>query len=180
LLLLLYIYITAFVLSNLSIETGPVSKITDLFYFHFFSYFYFYFYLLFILDLELEFSMLSHITITNWHIKLSQVMVTWSYIAKNIIEDLLGVVHTGVEVCRMDLEISGLAEQPWLQLMCCTICLPHGRNFRWWEEVRDGSECWWMCRRWIPEIEFNKRLSLSIIRLVNYNVTTSLLYKVIV
>ncbi len=30
------------------------------------------------------------------------------------------------------------------------------------------------------EIEFNKRLSSSIIRLANYNVTTSLIYKLIV
>ena len=44
--------------------------------------------------------------------------------------ELLGTVHTRVEVCRMDLEMSGLVEQPWLQLMCCAICLPRGRNFR--------------------------------------------------
>ena len=25
---------------------------------------------------------------------------------------------------------NGLVEQPWLQLMCCAVCLPHGRNFR--------------------------------------------------
>jgi len=43
---------------------------------------------------------------------------------------LSGMVHTGVEVRRMDLEMSRLVEQPWLQLMCCAICLPHGRNFR--------------------------------------------------
>ena len=39
-----------------------------------------------------------------------------------------------------------------------------------------GSECWMVCHRWTLEIEFNKRLSSSIIRLVNYNVTTSLIY----
>ena len=44
--------------------------------------------------------------------------------------DLSGVVHTGVEVRRMDSEMSGLVEQPWLQLMCCAVCLPRGRNFR--------------------------------------------------
>ena len=44
--------------------------------------------------------------------------------------ELSGTVHTRVEVCRMDLEMSGLVEQPWLQLMCCAICLPRGRNFR--------------------------------------------------
>ena len=31
-----------------------------------------------------------------------------------------------------------------------------------------------------PEIEFNESLSLLIIRLTNYNVTTSLIYKLIV
>ena len=43
---------------------------------------------------------------------------------------LLGAIHTGVEVCRMDLETSRLVERPWLQLMCCAICLPCGHNFR--------------------------------------------------
>ena len=43
---------------------------------------------------------------------------------------LLGVVHTGVEVHRMDSEMSGLVKQPWLQLMCCAVCLLRGRNFR--------------------------------------------------
>ena len=43
---------------------------------------------------------------------------------------LSGTVHTRVEVHRMDSEMSGLVEQPWLQLMCCTVCLPCGRNFR--------------------------------------------------
>jgi len=40
------------------------------------------------------------------------------------------VVHTGVEVHRMDSEMSGLVERPWLQLMCCAVCLLRGRNFR--------------------------------------------------
>ena len=44
--------------------------------------------------------------------------------------DMSGVVHTGVEVCRMDSEMSGLVERPWLQLMCCAVCLPRGCNFR--------------------------------------------------
>ena len=34
-----------------------------------------------------------------------------------------------------------------------------------------------VCCCWIPEIEFNKSLSLLIIRLVNYSVTTSLIYE---
>ena len=41
-----------------------------------------------------------------------------------------GAVHTGVEVHRIDSEMSGLVERPWLQLMCCAVCLPRGRNFR--------------------------------------------------
>ena len=45
------------------------------------------------------------------------------------------------------------------------------------EKVRDRSEYWFVCHRWTPEIEFNKRLSSSIIRLANYSVTTSLIYK---
>ena len=43
---------------------------------------------------------------------------------------LSGAVHTRVEVHRIDSEMSGLVEQPWLQLMCCAICLPRGCNFR--------------------------------------------------
>ena len=34
-----------------------------------------------------------------------------------------------------------------------------------------------VCYYWILEIEFNKSLSLSIIRLANYSITTSLIYK---
>ena len=90
---------------------------------------------------------------------------------------LLGTVHTGVEIHRKNLEMNGLVEQPWPQLICCTVCLPCGCNFRWWEEVWDGSECWLVCRCWTLEIEFNKSLSSSIIRLANYSVTTSLIYK---
>jgi len=33
---------------------------------------------------------------------------------KAVSKDMLGTVHTGVEVCRMDLEMSRLVEQPWL------------------------------------------------------------------
>jgi len=89
-------------------------------------------------------------------------------------EIMSGVVHTGVEVHRMDSEMSGLVERPWLQLICCAVCLPRGCNFRWRRGSLSGSKCWMVCHRWIPEIEFNKRLSLSIIRLANYSVTTSL------
>ena len=34
-----------------------------------------------------------------------------------------------------------------------------------------------VCRYWTLEIEFNKNLSLLIIRLVNYSITTSLIYE---
>ena len=90
---------------------------------------------------------------------------------------LSGTVHTGVEVRRIDSEMSGFVEQSWLQLICCTVCLPRGRNFRWRRGSPSGSECWMVCRCWTLEIEFNKRLSSSIIRLANYSVTTSLIYK---
>ena len=90
---------------------------------------------------------------------------------------LSGTVHTRVEVHRNDLEIGGLVEWSWLQIMCYTVCLLHGHNFRWWKEVWDGSECWLVCCHWTLEIEFNKRLYLLIIRLANYSVTTSLIYK---
>jgi len=93
---------------------------------------------------------------------------------------LSGVVHTGVEVCRIDSEMSRLMEQSWLQLICCAVCLLRGRNFRWREESPSGSEYWLVCRHWTPEVEFNKSLSSSIIRLANYSVTTSLIYKLII
>jgi len=92
---------------------------------------------------------------------------------------LSGTVHTGMEVRRIDSEMSRLVERPWLQLMCCAVCLPHGHNFRWKRGSPSGSEYWLVCRCWTPEIEFNESLSLSIIRLVNYSVTTSLIYKLI-
>jgi len=34
--------------------------------------------------------------------------------SKAVSEDMSGMVHTGVEVHRMDLEMSRLVEQPWL------------------------------------------------------------------
>ena len=92
---------------------------------------------------------------------------------------LSGAVHTGVEVCRMYSEMSGLVERPWLQLMCCAICLLRGCNFRWRRGSPSGSECWMVCCHWTPEIKFNKRLSSLIIRLANYSITTSLIYKLI-
>jgi len=124
------------------------------------------------------------VTTKNWDIRPSVTVKVWLtnilWIARQIeLILVLGMVHTRVEVHRIDLEMSGLVEWPWLQLMCYTICLPHGCNFRWWEEVWDGSECWLVCHYWTLEIEFNKSLSLLIIRLANYSVTTSLIYKLI-
>ena len=36
----------------------------------------------------------------------------------------------GVKVHKEDSEMCRLVEQPWLQLMCCTVYLPYGHNFR--------------------------------------------------
>jgi len=36
----------------------------------------------------------------------------------------------GVKVCKMGSELYGLMEQSWLQLICCTVCLPCGCDFR--------------------------------------------------
>ena len=93
---------------------------------------------------------------------------------------LSDMVHTRVEVYRMDLEMGKLVERPWLQLICCAICLSCGCNFRYWEEVQDGSEYWLVYHYWTPKIKFNKRLSLLIIRLAIYSITTSFIYKLIV
>ena len=43
---------------------------------------------------------------------------------------LSSMVHTRVEVHRMVLEIDGLVEQPWLQLIYCAVYLLYGHNFR--------------------------------------------------
>ena len=50
--------------------------------------------------------------------------------ASSLLGTMSDTVHTGVEVCRIDSEMSGLVKRPWLQLMYCTICLLHGCNFR--------------------------------------------------
>jgi len=93
-----------------------------------------------------------------------------------IADSMSDMVHTRVKVHRIDSEMSGLVERPWLQLMYCTIYLPCGCNFRWKRESPSGSEYWLVCCCWTPEIKFNESLSLSIIRLANYSVTTSLIY----
>ena len=41
----------------------------------------------------------------------------------------------GLKVYKINLEMCELMEQPWLQLMYCTVCLPRGCNFREQEEV---------------------------------------------
>jgi len=60
--------------------------------------------------------------------------------------------HQEIKVCRVGSEIHRvcnsvervqwyrLVEWPWLQLMYCAVCLPHGYNFRGINEVWDGSE----------------------------------------
>ena len=73
----------------------------------------------------------SNTYITNINRSLKEIKSA-NYILSNnkgIIITMSGTVHTGVEVRRMDLEISRLVERPWLQLMCCAVCLPCGRNF---------------------------------------------------
>ena len=131
------------------------------------------------------------------------IIVCWSYISESLIIDLV-LFYFSYLYFILDLDkrfyvmsccqawftpgwksaectqMSGLVERPWLQLMCCAVCLPHGCNFRWRRESPSGSEYWLVCRHWTPEIEFNESLSLSIIRLVNYSVTTSFIYKLII
>ena len=143
----------------------------------------------------IELLIFNHCLIINWDVAMQWglVFLEWCLFKRKLIacclerlatcrwsQPMSGVVHTGVEVHRMDSEMSGLVEWPWLQLMCCAICLSYSRNFRWWGEVQDKSEYWLVCCHWTLEIEFNKRLSSSIIRLANYNITTSLIYKQIV
>ena len=147
-------------------------KVVDLIYFPFDFLFHF---LFLELGLGLEWQCYA---VTPWLHWMTWSQVTWYM--KGYKRFLSGAVHTGVEVRRMDSEMSRLVEWPWLQLMCCAVCLPRGRNFRWRRESPSGSECWMVCRRWTLEVEFNKRLSLSIIRLANYSVTTSLIYRLIV
>jgi len=43
---------------------------------------------------------------------------------------LSGVVHPKMKVYRMNSEMSKLVEQPWIQLMYYTVCLPRDYNFR--------------------------------------------------
>jgi len=52
------------------------------------------------------------------------------YLKRVFCMSMSGMVHTRVEVCKMDSEMSRLVKQPWLQLMYCTACLPRGHNFR--------------------------------------------------
>jgi len=53
-----------------------------------------------------------------------------SYSMNLYIRLVSSMVHTGVKVYRMDSEMSRLVERPWIQLMCCAVCLLHGCNFR--------------------------------------------------
>ena len=68
----------------------------------------------------------------------------WQVVQDNTLcGNLSGAVHTGVKVHRIYSEMSRLVERPWLQLMCCAVCLPHGHNFRWRREVRVGVSAEW-------------------------------------
>ena len=109
------------------------------------------------------------------HISWSQGHSTSPHISEPILQTFTSGVNRAWH--KIGSEMCGLVEWSWLQLMCCAICLPHGHNFRWWKESLSGSEYWLVCCCWTLEIEFNKSLSLSVIRLVNYSITTSLIYK---
>ena len=63
-------------------------------------------------------------------------------VGQYIVVVLSGVVHTGVEVRRMYSEMSGLVERPWLQLMCCAVCLSAAwSQLQIKERSLSGSEC---------------------------------------
>ena len=57
---------------------------------------------------------------------------------------------------------NGLVERPWLQLMCCAVCLPHGRNFRREREVREEVNT-----DWCVTVEYQGSSSIKVI-FVNY------------
>jgi len=79
------------------------SKNVDLVFLYFYFYFIFHFSIFRTLGLGLE--VIDH-TITS---------VTSNGVVTVLITELVsGAVHTGIEVCRMDSEMSGLVEQPWL------------------------------------------------------------------
>ena len=71
--------------------------------------------------------------------KYSIIVLAWTFedilefiiMSSSYFSILSGTVHTGVEVHRMDSEMSRLVEWPWLQLICYAICLPRSHNFRW-------------------------------------------------
>jgi len=85
-----------------------------------------------------------------------------------------GMVHTGVKVHKMDLEIYRLVNDLGFSL-CAVLSVCHmvmiSRNGK---KSEMGVSTNLVCCYWTLEIEFNKKLSLSIIRLVDYSVTTML------
>jgi len=85
-----------------------------------------------------------------------------------------GMVHTGVKVYKMDSEICRLVNDLGFSL-CATPSVYHvvviSRNRK---KSEMGVSTNLVCCYWILEIEFNKKLSSSIIRLVDYSVTTML------
>ena len=71
----------------------------------------------------------------------------------------------------MDSEMSGLVEQPWLQLMCCAVCLLRGRSFR--RESPSGSEYWLVCCCWTPEINVISQTPKHVRDMFNFNTTSN-------
>ena len=50
--------------------------------------------------------------------------------SKSMVPDYQAYFTLEVKVHKKDSEMCRLVEQPWLQLMYCTVCLPYGRDFR--------------------------------------------------
>ena len=69
----------------------------------------------------------SRIIVSRWLKILMETSRTFTRKDKSL---LSGMVHIRMEVHKMDSEMSRLVEQPWLQLMCCAVCLPCGHNFK--------------------------------------------------
>ena len=91
---------------------------------------------------------------------------------------MLGAVHTGdeslqyrlgdIQTCWNDLGFSLYIALP----ICCMVATSDNRK-KSKMEVSTNL----VCCHWTPGIEFNKSLSLLIIKLANYSVTTSLIYE---
>jgi len=93
-------------------------------------------------------------------------------------KDLSGMIYTGAE------SLQDRLGNMWTLLnnlgfsLCTTLSVCHivtTSDNRKKSEMGVSADLVYCC--WTPEIEFNKSLSSSIIRLANYSVTTSLIYK---